>query len=82
MNGPTTILAGPPHRRTQGLGAFNAPFLASSVHKKLFMAWLNRWTVRLEHCHKSPKLRIVAEHLTDAHFRCFIIAAVKLDSAN
>jgi hypothetical protein len=24
MNGPTTMLAGPPHRRTQGLGALES----------------------------------------------------------
>lgn len=42
---------------------------------------LNRRTVRLEHCHKSPKLSAVAvQHLSDALYCCFIIYAVKIDS--
>jgi hypothetical protein len=86
----------PPKRQTEVMDdrvngshspRFRPPFVAScaraSAREKLFMAWLNRWTVRLEHRHKSPKLcAATVQHLANALFRCFIIAAVKLDSAD
>ncbi|WP_409192575.1 hypothetical protein [Bradyrhizobium sp. RDM4] len=47
------------------------------------MAWLNRWAVCFEQCHPSPKLCTAAiQHFSDALSRCFIICAVKVDSAN